>query len=81
MKGSLTNCEVKNIVIKHGTVDMTGSSNRAGALVGTKYSGVTVTSATVENVTVDGANATTASLFGPNASQVSDSDKSNVTIK
>ena len=80
-KGNITNCEVKNLAIKHGTDDMTGSSNRAGALVGTKYSGVTVTSATVENVTVDGANATTASLFGPNASQVSDSDKSNVTIK
>lgn len=80
-KGNITNCEVKNLAIKHGTDDMTGSSNRAGALVGTKYSGVTVTSATVENVTVDGANATTASLFGPNASQVSDSEKSNVTIK
>lgn len=79
--GNLTNCEVKNIAIKHGTNDMTGSSNRAGALVGTKYSGVTVTSATVENVTVDGANTTADSLFGPNASSATDSDKSNVTIK
>ena len=80
-KGKLTNCEVKNLTIKHGTNDMTSSSNRAGALVGTKYSGVEVASATVDNVTVDGSTATSTSLFGPNASSVTDSDKSNVTIK
>ncbi len=81
MRGSLTNCEVKDLTIKHGTNDMTGSSNRAGALVGTKYAGVEVVSATVENVTIDGNAATAASLFGPNASSASESDKSNVTIK
>jgi len=81
MRGSLTNCEVKDLTIKHGTDDMTGSSNRAGALVGTKYAGVEVVSATVENVTVDGVAATASSLFGPNASSATESDKSNVTIK
>ena len=80
-KGVLTNSEVKNLAIKHGTNDMTGSNNRAGALVGTKYAGVEVVSATVENVTVDGAAVTAGSLFGPDASKVSDTDKSNVTIK
>ena len=81
MRGALTNCEVKNLTIKHGTDDMTGSSNRAGALVGTKYAGVEVVSATVENVTVDGIAATASSLFGPDASSATESDKSNVTIK
>ena len=80
-KGQLTNCEVKNLAIKHGTNDMTGSSNRAGALVGTKYSGVAVVSATVDNVTVDGVAVTLDSLFGPNASSATETDKSNVTIK
>lgn len=80
-KGTINACEVKNLAIKHGTTDMTGSSNRAGALVGTKYSGVTVNSATVENVTVDGDAVTAASLFGPNASSATDTDKANVTIK
>ncbi len=79
-KGSLTNCEVKDIAIKHGTNDMTGSYNRAGALVGTKYTGVNVVSATVDNVTVDGAEVTAASLFGPAASTATDSDKNNVEI-
>lgn len=80
MNGSLSNCEVKDIAIKHGTNDMTGSSNRAGALVGTKYAKVTVNSATVNNVTVDGAGTTAASLFGPDASSATDTDKNNVTI-
>lgn len=81
MKGSLTNCEVKDLVIKHGTTDMSGSSNRAGALVGTKYAGVEVVSAIVDNVTVDGVAASETSLFGPNASNATNTDKSNVTIK
>ncbi len=80
MKGSITNCTVEDLTIKHGTDDMTGSSNRAGALVGTKYAGVEVVSATVKNVTVDGTPATANSLFGPSASSVTDNDKNNVTI-
>ena len=80
MNGSLTNCEVKDLTITHGTTDMSGSSNRAGALVGTKYVGVEVVSATVDNVTVDGVAASATSLFGV-ASTASEADKANVTIK
>ncbi len=80
--GSLTGGEVKGLAIKHDTDDMTGSSNRAGALVGTAHEGVTVNSATVDDVTVDGVAATSSLLFGSASHEAtSETNKSNVTIK
>ena len=79
--GTVTNCKVSNLAVKRdGTAaQLVTSSNRAGALFGTATEKCTVASATVSNVTVDGAAASSDNVFGPNASAASVS-KANITI-
>ena len=80
-KGTVTNCTVSNLTVKRDGTDaqLAASSNRAGALFGTVTGNCTVASATVSNVTVDGADASQDNVFGPGASSTTVS-KANITI-
>lgn len=64
--GELSNCRLENIAI---TRSGDAQSDRAGVLVGTFYSGASITSATVKDVTLLGAAViSTSKMVGPGAS-------------
>ena len=74
-KGTVENAVVNGTKVSRAAQS---GSNRCGAFAGTIYSGVNIESATVKNVTVDGAAASIDNVFGPNASTAS---KTNVKIE
>ena len=64
-KGTVTDCSVSNLTVSRAVAS---GSERIGALIGTATADTAVSSVTVTTVTVDGAAASAANVFGPNAS-------------